>query len=71
MHEPIRIKQLAVTLATFSKLKFKTTLLIEYLDTMIVGIRNDNVILRIHRNSRWFRKLKGMISFFVIYILKN
>lgn len=62
MHEPIRIKQLPITLTTFSKLKLETTLLVEYLDTMIVSVCNDNVILRTDRNSRRFRKLKEMIA---------
>ena len=53
----IRVEKLAFALATFAKFKLKSTLLVEYLYAMRIGVGNDNVVLRVNGDATRLRKL--------------
>ena len=46
----VGVEQLAVPLADLSKLEFESSLLVKYLDPVVVGVRHNDVILSIDRH---------------------
>lgn len=44
----VRVEQLAVTLAAFPKLKLESTFFVEDLNAVVVGVRDDDVVLGVH-----------------------
>lgn len=53
----IRIQQLTVAFSAFAEMKLVTSFLVEDLNTMIVRIGHDDVVLRIDRHAGRFREL--------------
>lgn len=44
----VRVQQLPVPFAALAELELEPALLVEYLDTVVVGVRYDDVVLRVH-----------------------
>lgn len=55
--DSIGIKQLSVAFTAFPELKFKSSLLVEYLNSVIVGVGDDDVVLSVDRDPAGFGKL--------------
>jgi hypothetical protein len=55
--DAIRIEQLTVAFAAFAELKLEMAFLVEHLDTMIVRVGDDDVVLPIDGNTGRFREL--------------
>jgi len=49
--DPIRIKQLAVAFTALAKLKLEPAFLVKDLDAVIVRVGDNNIVLRVHRNT--------------------
>jgi len=54
---PVRVEQLTVTLSNLTELELEPSLLVEYLDPMIVGIRHNNIVLSIDGDPAWLGEL--------------
>ena len=54
---PVGVEQLPVPLPHLPELKLEPALLVEYLNSVIVGVGDYNVILSIHCHSAWLGKL--------------
>jgi hypothetical protein len=53
----IRVEKLTFAFATFAKFKLKSTLLVEYLYAMRIGVGDDNVVLSVNGDATRLRKL--------------
>lgn len=54
---PVGVEQLSVPLAHLSKLEFEPSLLVKYLDSVVVGVRHNDVVLSIDRHSTGLSEL--------------
>lgn len=54
---PVGVEQLTVPLANLSKLEFEPSLLVKYLDPVVVGVRHNDVVLGIDRHSTGLSEL--------------
>ena len=55
--DPVWVEQLAVPLANLTKLEFEPSLLVEYLDPVVVGVSHNDVVLGVDRYSARLREL--------------
>ena len=53
----VGVEQLSVPLANLSKLEFEPSLLVKYLDPVVVGVRHNDVVLSIDRHSTGLSEL--------------
>ena len=53
----IRIQQLSIPFSALAELKLETSLFVKDLDTMVVGISYDNVILCVYSNPAGLSEL--------------
>lgn len=53
----IRIEQLTVAFTTLAKLELEITVLVKDLNTMRIGVGNNNVIVGVDCHATWFSKL--------------
>lgn len=47
----VGVQQLSVPFAALAELELEPALLVEYLDSVVVGVRHDDVVLRVHRHA--------------------
>ena len=53
----VGVQQLSIPLANFSKLKLESSLLVKYLDPVVIGVGHNYVILSIDCHPTWFSEL--------------
>jgi len=53
----VGVQQLSVSFAALAELELEPALLIEYLDPVVVGVRHDDVVLRVHRHAAGLSEL--------------
>lgn len=53
----VGVQQLPVPFAALAELELESALLVEYLDSVVVGVRHDDVVLRVHRHAAGLSKL--------------
>ena len=61
---PVGIQQLSISLSTLSKLEFEPTLLVENLNSVIISVSHNNIILGIDSYSTWLCELAFQYSKF-------